>query len=121
MMPNNIYKRRLMAMSVRVANEYLKAPSVDRVAKSWVESNESMTLVAVVKNGEFVRVSEDTAKVSSDMCAPGSSLYYLRQVPLDVAEKLVDHSQPGGFNFSSGKEAWSVAKGYADSQPFKSF
>jgi len=120
-MSDTIYNRRLSAFAVRITNKYLLTPSASRVAFTWLDSSEKMTLIAVVMGDEFVTASEDLKKVSSESCGQGVSLYYLRQVPIEVAEKLVDHKQPGGFRYSSDKEAWTVAKTYADSMPFKSF
>jgi len=103
-----IQARRQEAMAFRLA---------DRV------SAETLDMVALVQGDEMVAASDEVRRAADPTFWPQYrtgqpfALYLLRNVPIDLAEKLVDHGHRGGFQFANNRAAWRAAKSFAESRP----
>ena len=85
-----------------------------------------MDLVAPVRGAEFLGAKDSTRMGSKD---PGVwmfsgkdapfGLYMLKNVPLRLAEQLVDFGTPSS-RLKNGKAVWKLVKQYAAPRPFKS-
>jgi hypothetical protein len=88
-------------------------------------AEDMVDLVAVVRDGEFLGAKDANRMGAKDAAVWQFSgidrpfdLYLLKNVPLMVAEPLVDFGTPAG-RLRDGKKAWRMARKYAGSRPFK--
>jgi hypothetical protein len=87
-------------------------------------AEEAVDLIAAVRNDEFLGAKDSTSMGAKDASVwqfsvdPPFDLYLLKNVPLDLAEQLVDFGTPAG-RLRDGKKVWRMARKYAASRPFK--
>jgi hypothetical protein len=97
--------------------------SVHRVVTAQMRrSDDTVTLVVAVEDDDLVGATDDMfdgRRPSSWSHLQGPfKLYLLREVPLSIAERIIDHPRPGGAGLRSDKMAWRVAQPFADDRPF---
>jgi hypothetical protein len=87
------------------------------------QSEETVNMVVAVVDDELVGSTDDMFRgrrleTWSHLAGEPLDLYRLREVPLSIAERLIDHPRPGGAGFRTDRMAWSVAKQFAGDRPF---
>jgi hypothetical protein len=108
----------MLNIAKRIAARYLEK-------QSNAESEESLDLVAVVRNRELLGVKDYTQMGARDAAVwqfsgidPPFLMFRLRSVPLSFAEDLVDFGTPAS-RLRNGKAVWQRASKFADKTPFK--
>ena len=85
------------------------------------QSRETVSLVVAVIEGNLAGSTDDVVwgrrSAGWSHLSKPFSLYFLRDVPLSIAERLIDHPRLGGAGFRDDRLAWHVAEQFA-SQPF---
>lgn len=87
------------------------------------QSEETVNMVVAVVDDGIVGSTEDLARgrrleMWDHLSEEPFKLYRLHRVPLNIAERLLDHPRPGGAGFRTDRMAWRVAQQFAGDRPF---